>query len=99
MGKSRQVGPTNWAACTEDKAVYMVPGTTMEIPRFASVSSAAIQGARHPVGRRAGNENGADCDGSLRPKGVQSLASKTFANSPLAFSIYQQGDPDGSRIL
>ena len=53
----------------------------------------------HPVGRRAGNENGADCDGSLRPKGVQSLASKTFANRPLAFSICQQGDPDGSRIL
>lgn len=49
MGKSRQMGPTNWAACTDDNAVYMVPGTTMEIPRFASVSSAAIQGARHPV--------------------------------------------------
>ena len=56
-------------------------------------------GARHPVGRRAGNENGAVSDGSLRPKGVQSLASKTFANRPLAFSICQQGDPDGSRIL
>lgn len=54
MGKSRQMGPTNWAACTEDKVVYMVPGTTMEIPRFASVSlgakqGATKQGARHPV--------------------------------------------------